>query len=216
MLPCTAHNLSLPPTFSRVCDRRLPPPPLKTPQLSNLLAFAIHRAQPFECLRIKLNHAVNATIAGAHSGSTLLAALTSTTSTAACSIATMAKVTAYTPAWLSRPAPGHKLFQPSQEDLSASFLPKSKSRPGPRRTIARRGTEVFVAVGREIRWGDLVYLKDSWTTKSARSTRVKKEDPDNNFYDYDQVQPSIEGGDSQDSDGFRVRGHDTQRPERPS
>ncbi|PSR78727.1 hypothetical protein BD289DRAFT_376350 [Coniella lustricola] len=117
----------------------------------------------------------------------------------------MARVTAYTPAWLSRPAPGHKLFQPSQEDLSASLNPKSKPRLGPRRTIARRGTEVFVAVGREIRWGDLVYLKESWNTKAAASTRIKKEDPDSSsFGDYDRVHPSIEGGDVQDSEGFRV------------
>ena len=46
--------------------------------------------------------------------------------------------------------------------------------PGPRRTIARRGTEVFVANGREIRWADLVTMKDNWeaTTKDSfnRST----------------------------------------------
>ncbi len=33
---------------------------------------------------------------------------------------------------------------------------------GHRRTIARRGTEIFVVVDNEIRWSDLCMLKDVW------------------------------------------------------
>lgn len=118
----------------------------------------------------------------------------------------MSKVKSYTPSWLSRPAPGHKLFQAPPDDTNTSvFSSKRKARPGPRRTIARRGTEVFVAVNREIRWGDLVYLKDSWADK-AGETRIKSEDSTGEFSIYDETLPSIEGGDRQAVDGYRVSG----------
>lgn len=121
----------------------------------------------------------------------------------------MSKIKSYTPSWLSRPAPGHALFQASAEDLKASvFSSKRKTRPGPRRTIARRGTEVFVAVNREIRWGDLVYLKDSWTEK-AGSTRIKREDSTTGTFSiYDEARPSIEGGEGNPAEGCRVSNKD--------
>lgn len=43
--------------------------------------------------------------------------------------------------------------------------------PGPYRTIARRGTEIFVAVGKEIRWADLVYLKENWDELQSKTPR---------------------------------------------
>ncbi|KAL6871870.1 hypothetical protein J3F83DRAFT_732912 [Trichoderma novae-zelandiae] len=94
----------------------------------------------------------------------------------------MPKVKCYSAAWLSKNAPGNQLFEPSAESLRSRALSPSKKKqiPGPRRTIARRGTEVFVAVGKEIRWGDLVYLKEEWTEKQSRrrssSVRIKRED----------------------------------------
>lgn len=98
----------------------------------------------------------------------------------------MPKVKSYSAAWLSKNAPGHALFEPSSEAsrsraLSEPYSSKKKSVAGPRRTIARRGTEVFVAVGREIRWGDLAYLKDEWTSRhskgrSGSAPRIKRED----------------------------------------
>ncbi|EHK17041.1 uncharacterized protein TRIVIDRAFT_80481 [Trichoderma virens Gv29-8] len=95
----------------------------------------------------------------------------------------MPKVKTYSAAWLSKNAPGNQLFEPSAEFLRSRALSPAKKKqvPGPRRTIARRGTEVFVAVGREIRWGDLVYLKEEWTDKQSRrrssvGVRVKRED----------------------------------------
>lgn len=116
----------------------------------------------------------------------------------------MSKIKSYTPSWLSKPAPGHTLFQASAEDLNSSaFTSRRKSRPGPRRSIARRGTEVFVAVNREIRWGDLVYLKESWTDKAGR-TRIKREDSSGSFSIYDETLPSIEGADGEAAQGYRV------------
>lgn len=68
--------------------------------------------------------------------------------------------------WLSQPNPGHQLFTPSSTS-SIAYNGASNGRSqddeenaGPRRRIARRGTETFVAVGKEIRWADLAYLKN--------------------------------------------------------
>lgn len=49
------------------------------------------------------------------------------------------------------------------------------AKPGPRRTIARRGTEIFTAVGKEIRWADLVYLKEAWESKQPKERRSRKQ-----------------------------------------
>ncbi|KAA6411382.1 MAG: hypothetical protein FRX48_04662 [Lasallia pustulata] len=102
----------------------------------------------------------------------------------------MPKVISYTPSWLSRPSPGFRLFSSSQ-DVSRS--PRANGKPsalavsshksegdylGPQRTIARRGTEIFVVVGNQIRWSDLCMLKDDWEEAQAlrksnsRSKRV--------------------------------------------
>ncbi|PHH89904.1 hypothetical protein CDD83_5018 [Cordyceps sp. RAO-2017] len=99
----------------------------------------------------------------------------------------MPKVKHYSAAWLSGNAPGQQLFEPSPEAirsraLSPSYASKKKYFEGPRRTIARRGSEVFVALGKEIRWGDLVYLKEEWAAKPSRgrsspgAARIKRED----------------------------------------
>jgi nucleoporin NUP82 len=93
----------------------------------------------------------------------------------------MPKITSYTPAWLSKPNPGHEIFVPSSlgadhPSLSAGTGGKGAAKPGPRRTIAQRGTEVFVAVGREIRWADLVYLKEAWEDKQKGSGKGKSRD----------------------------------------
>lgn len=95
----------------------------------------------------------------------------------------MPKIRSYTPGWLSKGAPGNSLFAPpadaSRASLSSPYAAKSGKRSpnGARRTIARRGTEVFVANGREIRWGDLAYLKEIHASQRA-DARVKREDSD--------------------------------------
>jgi nucleoporin NUP82 len=97
----------------------------------------------------------------------------------------MPKIKSFAPSWLNEPSPGHKLFEPSTDDVRIPATPYGKKpKPGPRRTITHRGTEIFVAVGKQIRWGDLTYLKDSWETKQAHSspgTRIKRETPDDSF-----------------------------------
>lgn len=98
----------------------------------------------------------------------------------------MPKVKSFSAAWLSSNTPGHRLFEPSEASrsraLETGYSSRKKPIPGPRRTIARRGTEIFVAVGREIRWGDLAYLKDEWAAnrhakgRSGSAIRIKREE----------------------------------------
>ncbi|KAL2752762.1 hypothetical protein ACRALDRAFT_1077896 [Sodiomyces alcalophilus JCM 7366] len=87
----------------------------------------------------------------------------------------MPKIKSYTAPWLAQ-GPGLRLFSVPTEAQSP-FTSKKKKIPGARRPIAHRGTEVFVAVGKELRWADLAYLKDKWTAKQDHrsSVRVKRE-----------------------------------------
>ena len=122
----------------------------------------------------------------------------------------MPKIKSYVPSWLNEPAPGHKLFAPSTDDASLpnSQLHSDRAKPGPRRTIARRGSEIFVAVGKQIRWGNLVHLKDSWESKQSKSifgSRFKKEDSDGSFELYDEEADSSKAQDGAASEGYRVR-----------
>jgi hypothetical protein len=78
---------------------------------------------------------------------------------------TMPRVLSYTPSWLSRPSAGFDVFA-AKDEVQANGYSKP-SRPSkhsdfnvPSKTIACRGTEVFVAVGNEIRWSDLAWLKE--------------------------------------------------------
>ncbi|KAI1085772.1 hypothetical protein F5B20DRAFT_567632 [Whalleya microplaca] len=117
----------------------------------------------------------------------------------------MPKIKNYTPAWLLSPSPGHDLFKPDPEDphSSASYLSQNPSRPAPRRTIARRGTEVFIAVGKEIRWADLVFLKERWQEKQAQGrdgVRIKRENS-SDLEDDEVLLQSIETG---CAEGFRT------------
>ncbi|KAI1268260.1 nuclear pore complex protein An-Nup82 [Xylariaceae sp. FL1019] len=107
----------------------------------------------------------------------------------------MPKIKSYTPSWLSSPSPGHQLFAPVPGDSYSTPDPPI----GPRRTIVRRGTEVFIAVGREIRWADLVYLKERWQEKNA-PTRIKRESS-SDLEDTDIIRSSIEDG---CAEGFRT------------
>ena len=90
----------------------------------------------------------------------------------------MPKITTYTPAWLSRPSPGYNLFSAQENTRTtekASNGTTSKSTfPGPRRTIAHRGTELFVVVGNTIRWADLSTYKEEWEQKDQDRKRYSK------------------------------------------
>ncbi|KAF2439239.1 hypothetical protein P171DRAFT_436559 [Karstenula rhodostoma CBS 690.94] len=70
----------------------------------------------------------------------------------------MPKVLSHTPRWLQRPSRGHELFAP-KPSASRALAQKEKA-PGLRKTIAARNSEVFIAVGNEIRWADLEGLKE--------------------------------------------------------
>ena len=91
----------------------------------------------------------------------------------------MPRIISYTPAWLSRPSPGFDIFSsgskasapPATNGTSpqkADGIDEDEPYVGPQRTIARRGTEIFVAVGKEIRWSDLCMLKDDWEEKEKK------------------------------------------------
>lgn len=90
---------------------------------------------------------------------------------------TMARVVGHTPSWLSAPSPGFDLFQRKPDTKAPSSLHNQLVKPearGPTRTIAHRGTEIFVLVGNEIRWSDLVSLKDAEKEGDNQSYRVLK------------------------------------------
>lgn len=72
----------------------------------------------------------------------------------------MPKVLERDPFWLARPTPGFQLFHHQQSRTKGSSAHESGSH-GPSRKIAHRGSEVFFAVGTELRWGDLNLLKDA-------------------------------------------------------
>ncbi|KAI5294579.1 hypothetical protein KEM52_003691 [Ascosphaera acerosa] len=76
----------------------------------------------------------------------------------------MPKVEEYAPAWLSRPSPGFDFFTqkkgPKKDQLLGAL--DEEAYVGPRRTVARRGREIFAVIGNQIRWADLAVLKDAW------------------------------------------------------
>ena len=74
----------------------------------------------------------------------------------------MPKILSYTPSWLTRPSPGYALFSKKPKEISAGQNEQNQKNQESkvRRTIAHRGTEVFVVVDNEIRWSDLVMLRE--------------------------------------------------------
>jgi nucleoporin NUP82 len=98
----------------------------------------------------------------------------------------MPKILSYTPAWLSNPSLGHEIFTPARpSSVDGAAIPstysngsaKKTEKPGPRRTIAKRGAEVFVAVGKEIRWADLVYVKELYEVKQNKKFSGREKEP---------------------------------------
>ncbi|KAF2454082.1 hypothetical protein BDY21DRAFT_366507 [Lineolata rhizophorae] len=89
----------------------------------------------------------------------------------------MPAVQSYTPHWLTRPSPGFDLFSVPQPDTGkpsskrTNYISTLAKLPGPRHIVARRGTEVFVAAGKEIRWADLKVLQQKTPQPRARATK---------------------------------------------
>ncbi|KAF7536104.1 hypothetical protein G7054_g4833 [Neopestalotiopsis clavispora] len=115
----------------------------------------------------------------------------------------MPKIKGWTPAWLDKPAPGSNLFAPAKVDSKTSpFTSKTKPKPGPTRTIAQSGSQVFVAVGKEVRWADLIDLKERWEEKTSRGrpgARVKRESSAN--ISDDEI---LKAAEEEDYAGFRT------------
>ena len=119
----------------------------------------------------------------------------------------MTKIKSFAPGFLHRPAPGHRLFEQPLDDskLPAALAHAKRGKPGPRRTIALRGSEAFVAVGKQIRWGDLARLKESWESKQSRGSRHLPQGPEGSFEVYDEEAASGQGHSTTGSgDGYRV------------
>ncbi|KLJ10973.1 hypothetical protein EMPG_09804 [Blastomyces silverae] len=84
----------------------------------------------------------------------------------------MPKVIDYSPPWLSRPSPGATFLLSSRSECPSQANRISRGKDagdtreqrylGPKRTLARRGTEVFAVVDNQIRWSNLSTLKDEW------------------------------------------------------
>ena len=110
---------------------------------------------------------------------------------------TMPKILSHTPAWLCRPSAGFDLFtKTSSKSSSAPRLARQTSSEsdtavGPRRTIARRGTEIFVALDNQIRWADLVYVKGQWEQREIQTQRAGQ-----------QRRTGLEGSDGDELDDF--------------
>ncbi|KAI9734537.1 MAG: hypothetical protein M1834_002138 [Cirrosporium novae-zelandiae] len=109
----------------------------------------------------------------------------------------MPKIVDYTPPWLLRPSPGSNLFS-TQPQLTKVKVDNEESNGdvgiiGPKRTIARRGTEIFVAIGNQIRWADLSLLQNTWDEQEdfkrsqSRSSKPYKQQPTHGGYDEDSL-----------------------------
>ena len=93
----------------------------------------------------------------------------------------MPKIISYTPGWLSRPSPGFQVFNRAQSQTALQR--ERQSYPGddyygPTRIIARRGTEVFLAVGTQLRWADLTLLKDGYEEQLRTPSKKPKSTSD--------------------------------------
>jgi len=113
----------------------------------------------------------------------------------------MPGVLKYTPAWLSRPSPGFDVFaSKSPPKLSTPEAKQKHEKPfGPQRTIARRGTEAFVAVGNELRWTDMVLLKERWDETQDKQNEHGRDGTNGNGDDEDEQEDEM-GNDNDDQD----------------
>ena len=80
----------------------------------------------------------------------------------------MPKIIERDPAWLASATPGHNLFRPSTS-AAAQRSPDTKD-VGATRRVAHRGTELFVAVGSELRWSELGLVKDAGDRRQRQYT----------------------------------------------
>ncbi|POS86215.1 hypothetical protein EPUL_002588 [Erysiphe pulchra] len=102
----------------------------------------------------------------------------------------MPQIINFTPEWLSKPNPGNNIFVGGSKESRFSYMTalngssastKRITKPCARRCIAHRGTEIFVAVGKEIRWADLVSVKELWDWKDPNQKSLCIKEEDGNF-----------------------------------
>ena len=70
----------------------------------------------------------------------------------------MPKILSRQPRWLDHGTPGFNLLQPGEKMKEQNTSVNQSG--GLSKKVAHRGTEVFVAVGNELRWSDLSLLKE--------------------------------------------------------
>ena len=98
----------------------------------------------------------------------------------------MPEILEYTPPWLARPSPGSSIFasitnsdeghEIHDDGAQSNGLGLSDPYLGPKKLVAKRGTEVFVVVDNQVRWSDLCMLKEDYeaergTRRGLRSTQ---------------------------------------------
>lgn len=83
----------------------------------------------------------------------------------------MPKVLSRQPRWLDYNSPGFDFFQPDNKDKQRENAAQAH-REGPVRKIAHRGSEIFVAVGNELRWSDLAILKEAGEGEGSKYGRL--------------------------------------------
>lgn len=93
----------------------------------------------------------------------------------------MPRVLNYTPSWLSRPSPGFDIFSSKTEVAATNGTRSGQGLTGPLKTIAHRASEVFVASGKEIRWTDLVMLKEKDAEKTTRFGPPSQDEDDSSY-----------------------------------
>ncbi|KAI5306611.1 hypothetical protein KEM56_000079 [Ascosphaera pollenicola] len=91
----------------------------------------------------------------------------------------MTKVVEYAPSWLTRTTPAHNFLTGSYmtQQQKEGLMLENDFYDGPRRTIARRGREIFAVIDKQIRWADLAALKDQWQ-ESVKAQREPEHKPE--------------------------------------
>lgn len=91
----------------------------------------------------------------------------------------MPKILARDPAWLDRSTPASRLFKADSEAKGKTV--RTLEHEGASRRVAHRGSEIFVAVGNELRWSELGLLKDAGEDLE-RTQRDAQEDGGERLY----------------------------------
>ena len=119
----------------------------------------------------------------------------------------MPRILSYTPPWLSRPSPGFEAFRSSELESQtppANGSTRQEARTGPKRTVARRGTEIFVVINNQIRWTDLRTLKEHWAEFRRRSSKRKEKGKRKNKEDGARSGDLHEDGEDPPLDSYKV------------